>query len=108
MTVGDPNRLGALAPDNPILDDLALGPLHVSLAIYFKKRPTLLARITSTCGLQLSTGKWIYPDMLATKEKTIMVAVSNPTTKEMITLVGKVNALKIDSAISINYHESRR
>lgn len=106
-TVSDPNRLDGYIPDNPILIGRDLGPLHVSLAVLFEKKPTLLSRVTSTCGIKLSTGRWIYPDMLAKKEKTIMVAMSNPTISEVQALARKVNALKIDSDIPITYHESR-
>lgn len=101
----DFGRLGGYAPDDPILNNRDLGPLRVTVAVIFEKKPTLLSRATSACGVKLSTGKWIYPHMLTKKEKTIMVAMTNPTMKEMKALAGKVNRLKIDSDISIAYHD---
>lgn len=101
----DRHRLGGLKPDNPILDDLDLGSLHVSLVVLFEKKPTLLGKVLPS--RRLPTGHWLNPRMVERIKKTIKVVVSNPTTKEMITLVQKVDNLKLDSDISITYYESR-
>ena len=107
-TVADPNRLSGLAPDNPILDRFTLSPLHATVAVAFETKATLLKRVISICILP--TGEWLKPGRLREKEKTIMVAASNLTTKKMKTLAGKVAAMKTDSDISIafTYLESRR
>jgi hypothetical protein len=98
------DRLGELNPNDPIPDDITLGPLHVSLAILYRKKPTILGRVLPS--RRLPTGHWLNPSWVEKKDKIIMVAASNPMKEEMQILAEKINGLKIDSDISIKYYGS--
>ena len=98
----DPDRLGGLNPNGPIPNDIVLGPLHVSLAILYSKKPTILGGVLPS--RRLPTGHWLNPSWVEKTDKIIMVAASNPMKEEMQTLAEKVNGLKIDSDISIEYY----
>ena len=41
-TANSPNRLGGLDPNNQMLDDLDLGPLYVTLAIFTQHKSNIL------------------------------------------------------------------
>ena len=95
------NRLRGLDPSNPLLDDLDLGPLHVTLANMPMNEFTTLGRVISKFRLPPSHPLMPKRSMLVTRGKVIVVAAANPTMREMERLAEKLKALKIDSNIPI-------
>lgn len=103
-TVSCPNRLRGLDPNNPLLEDVGLDPLHVNLGLMPLNKLNVLGRVV--LQFRLPTGHWLKPKprMLHIEGKVIVVAASNPSVMEMETLVGKLKALGIDSDIPITLY----